>query len=171
MLELLAAESSSDAPGSATMREQLTRILFVQALRTLLMSGDEPGGLPGWLGALADEHIGAALALIHRRPGQRWTVAELASAAGMSRSTFALRFKTQVGLSPLDYLARWRIRSAARALRSGERTVGSVAAEFGYGSESAFSNAFKRMTGHSPARHRLSSPPDVLGDVREQDAP
>jgi AraC-like DNA-binding protein len=153
ILELLGEETASDGPGSATMREQLTRILFVQALRTLLRSGD-PGELPGWLRALTDESIGTALALIHREPARRWTVAELAFAAGMSRSTFALRFKTLVGLPPLDYLARWRIRSAARMLRTSDRTVGSVATAFGYSSESAFSNAFKRMTGHPPARHR-----------------
>ncbi|GAA4493403.1 AraC family transcriptional regulator [Actinoallomurus oryzae] len=163
ILELLGEETLGDAPGAASMREQLTQILFVQALRTLLVSGGG-GELPGWLRALTDESIGVALALIHRRPARRWTVAELASAAGLSRSTFALRFKTLVGLPPLDYLARWRIRSAARVLRSSERTVGSVAAEFGYSSESAFSNAFKRMTGHPPARHRELTLRGVHGD-------
>ncbi|MDN3359666.1 AraC family transcriptional regulator [Actinomadura sp. DC4] len=150
ILELLGEETAGDAPGSMVMREQLTQILFVQALRTLLIADE----LPGWLGALTDDSVGVALAAIHREPARHWTVAELAAVAGLSRSTFALRFKTLVGLPPLDYLGRWRIRSAARALRSGERTVGSVAAEFGYGSESAFSNAFKRVTGHPPARHR-----------------
>jgi AraC-like DNA-binding protein len=150
-LELLGEETSSDAPGSADMREQLTRILFVQALRTLLASQTQP---TGWLAALTDAGIGTALASIHREPARRWTVAELASAVGMSRSSFALRFKTLVGLSPLDYLARWRIRSAGRALRSTDRTVSSVATEFGYGSESAFSTAFKRLTGHTPAQYR-----------------
>jgi AraC-like DNA-binding protein len=72
----------------------------------------------------------------------------------MSRSRFALRFKTLVGLPPLDYLARWRIQAAGRTLRSTDRTVYSVATEFGYGSESAFSTAFKRVTGQSPARYR-----------------
>jgi AraC-like DNA-binding protein len=161
MLELLGEESAGDEPGSTAMREQLTQILFVQALRTLLISG-ESGELPGWLRALTDESIGTALALIHRQPARRWTVAELASAADMSRSTFALRFKAMVGLPPLDYLARWRIRSAARALRSSDRTVGSVATQFGYSSESAFSNAFKRMVGHPPARHRELASRDSL---------
>ena len=76
----------------------------------------------------------------------------------MSRSSFALRFKTLVGLPPLDYLLHWRIRSAAEVLRAGERTVASVAAEWGYASESAFSNAFKRVTGQPPARYRTAKP-------------
>jgi AraC-like DNA-binding protein len=72
----------------------------------------------------------------------------------MSRSAFAQRFRALVGLPPMDYLVRWRIHAAARALRSGDRAVASVASEYGYTSESSFSNTFKRITGHPPARHR-----------------
>jgi transcriptional regulator GlxA family with amidase domain len=151
LLGLLGEESGYDGIGAADVREQLTRILLVQALRALVASGNRPSG---WLGALADENIAAALDLIHRDPSRRWTVAELAEQVSMSRSSFALRFKSLVGLSPVEYLARWRIQAAGRTLRSTDRTVYSVATEFGYGSESAFSNAFKRVTGTSPARYR-----------------
>lgn len=151
LLELLGEEFEHDSPGSMNVREQLTKVLFVQALRAMIESGDSP---TGWLGALADESIGTALDLIHRKASHRWTVAELAEQVGMSRSSFALRFKNLVGLPPLDYLARWRIQAAGRTLRSTDRTVYSVATEFGYGSESAFSTAFKRVTGQSPARYR-----------------
>ncbi|MCI2420598.1 AraC family transcriptional regulator [Saccharopolyspora sp. K220] len=155
ILQLLADETATDTPGSATMREQLTLILFVQILRTLLASDIQLG----WLGALNDENIGAALALIHRKPEYRWTVADLASAAGMSRSTFAMRFKTLVGVPPLEYLARWRMQSAIRAVRATDRTIASIAGEFGYGSEAAFSNAFKRITGHPPTHYRARGEP------------
>jgi AraC-like DNA-binding protein len=155
ILQLLRDETSSQSPGSAAMTVQLTQILFVQALRTLLIPGDRPGGgVSGWLWALGDDCIGAALTLIHKEPARRWTVAELAVAVGMSRSAFAQRFRALVGLPPMDYLVRWRIHSAAHLLRSSDRTVASVAAEFGYTSESSFSNTFKRVTGHPPARHR-----------------
>ncbi|TCN44600.1 helix-turn-helix protein [Kribbella orskensis] len=73
--------------------------------------------------------------------------------SGASRSRSSARWRTRAS-GPLDYLARWRIRAAGRALRSTDRTVYSVATEFGYGSESAFSTAFKRVTGQSPARYR-----------------
>lgn len=159
ILQLLGDETSVESPGSAAMTAQLTQILFVQALRTLLLSYDQPGArVPGWLGALGDESIGNALALIHRQPARRWTVAELGTAVGMSRSAFAQRFRTLVGLPPMDYLVRWRVHSAARTLRFSDRTVASVAAEFGYTSESSFSNTFKRVTGHPPARHRHLTP-------------
>jgi AraC-like DNA-binding protein len=159
ILQLLGDETSSESPGSTAMRAQLTQILFVQALRTLLIPGNQPDGrVSGWLGALGDDCIGAALTLIHKQSARRWTVAELATAVGMSRSAFAERFRSLVGLPPMDYLLRWRIHSAARVLRSSDRTVASVATEFGYTSESSFSNAFKRVTGHPPARHRHLTP-------------
>jgi AraC-like DNA-binding protein len=151
LLELLGEEFAHAEPGAANVRDQLTKVLFVQALRAMIASDNRPSG---WLGALADPSIGPALELLHREPARRWTVAELAEKVSMSRSTFALRFKTLVGMSPLDYLAHWRIQAAGRALRSTDRTVFSIATEFGYGSESAFSTAFKRVTGQSPAKYR-----------------
>lgn len=155
-LQLLADETAEDRPGSAVMAASLTQILFLQALRAYLELTAEAGESgTGWLGGLSDPQIGAALGHMHQRPAHPWTVGELASAVGMSRSAFALRFRTLVGRPPLDYLLRWRIQRAAAALRGGDRTVASVAAEWGYASESAFSNAFKRVTGQPPARHRI----------------
>jgi AraC-like DNA-binding protein len=78
-----------------------------------------------------------------------------AAAAGMSRSAFAQRFKTTVGLAPLDYLSRWRVQSAARLLRVTDRTVRSLATEFGFSTPSSFIRTFKRVTGKSPARYRV----------------
>ena len=166
-LQLLAAETAGTAPGSDLMRQQLTCILFIQVLRALLETGQTPGAAPGeppgdasgpaspgWLAALRDPQIGAALTLIHQEPARRWTVAELASAASLSRSSFALRFRALVGLPPLDYLVRWRMQLAARALRSTTRTVAAIGASLGYSSESAFSNAFKRVRGQPPSRYR-----------------
>jgi AraC-like DNA-binding protein len=90
--------------------------------------------------------------LIHGHPGDPWTVATLASAAGVSRSAFAHHFKSTVGLASLEYLSRWRVQAAAGFLRATDRTVSSLAAEFGFNRESSFIRMFKRATGHSPAR-------------------
>ncbi|MFF3560902.1 AraC family transcriptional regulator [Streptomyces sp. NPDC002574] len=157
-LRLLADETAQERPGSSVMAASLTQILFLQALRAYLELAAEAGESgTGWLGGLSDSQIGAALGHMHQQPAHPWTVGELASAVGMSRSAFALRFRSLVGRPPLDYLMRWRIQRAAAALRGGDRTVASVAAEWGYASESAFSNAFKRVTGQPPARHRALS--------------
>jgi AraC-like DNA-binding protein len=152
VLTMLARETSFDAPGTAAMRDHLTHVLFVQTLRVVL---SRPDISLGWLRALGDERLRPALALIHGRPGEPWTVAKLAAAAGMSRSAFAQRFKTTVGLAPLDYLSRWRVQSAARLLRVTDRTVSSLATEFGFSTPSSFIRTFKRVTGQSPARYRL----------------
>jgi AraC-like DNA-binding protein len=119
------------------LRWHLTQVLCLQILRNV--------GMPG-----QDQQIGAALAAMRDRPGFGWTVARLAAEAGLSRTVFATRFKAQVGLAPMEYLLRQRIDGASRELASG-RTVASVAARWGYASESAFSAAFKRVTGRRPA--------------------
>ncbi|MER5464639.1 AraC family transcriptional regulator [Streptomyces sp. NPDC002668] len=149
--------------GTSVMSDRLTEILFIQALRAVVAVADAPDGtpLPGWLGALGDPRIGRVLLLMHQQADRPWTVSALGAQVGMSRASFAARFKELVGLPPLVYLQRWRILAAGRELRRGERTVASVAAEWGYSSESAFSTAFKRITGISPAQYRSAAPAAV----------
>jgi AraC-like DNA-binding protein len=153
VLELLAQEASLDLPGANAVRGHLTHVLFVQTLRAVLTSPDV--SMRG-LRALGDKRLRPALTLIHGRPGEPWTVATLASAAGMSRTAFALRFKDSVGLAPLDYLNRWRVQSAGRLLRATDRTVSSLATEFGFSTASSFIRTFKRVTGQSPASYRMT---------------
>ena len=135
-------------PGGFLIVQQLAYMIFVQALRLHL---DESKGV-GWLFALSDKHVGAAIAAIHREPARRWTVAALALEVGMSRSGFAARFGQLVGDGPIEYLTRWRMLLAGRSLSRGE-PVGAVARSLGYESESAFSIAFKRVMGSTPRHH------------------
>jgi AraC-like DNA-binding protein len=135
-------------PGGFLIVQQLASMIFVQALRLHL---DESKGV-GWLFALSDKHVGAAIAAIHREPSRRWTVAALALEVGMSRSGFAARFQQLVGDGPIEYLTRWRMLLARRSLSRGE-PVGVVARSLGYESESAFSTAFKRVMGSTPRHH------------------
>jgi AraC-like DNA-binding protein len=141
-------ELSESRPGSFLIIQQLVYMIFVQALRLHL---DGRNGV-GWLFALSDKQVGAALAAIHREPGRRWTVAALALEVGMSRSSFAARFGQLVGDGPIEYLTRWRMLLAGRSLSRGE-PVSAVARSLGYESESAFSFAFKRVMGSAPRRH------------------
>ena len=135
-------------PGGILIAQQLACMIFVQVLRLYLDAGE---GL-GWLFALSDKHVGAAIAAMHRQPARRWTVAELADEVGMSRSGFAARFGALVGDGPIEYLTRWRMLLAGRSLSRGE-SVGVIASSLGYESESAFRTAFKRVTGHTPRHH------------------
>jgi AraC-like DNA-binding protein len=98
--------------------------------------------------------VGGALALLHRKPWHPWTTADLASEVGASRSVIAERFAHFLGEPPHAYLARWRLRLAARLLETTRRTIVQVASEVGYESEAAFNRAFKREFGLPPARYR-----------------
>jgi AraC-like DNA-binding protein len=152
-VELLAVETRRPGFGSALVVDRLADILLVQALRAVTARGGAHGGT-GWLSALADPQVGEALRLLHGDMARRWTVAELGAAVGLSRSAFAERFRRLVGQPPLDYQLQWRMAAAAQALESEERTVSSVATEWGYASDSAFSTAFKRVMGSAPSLYR-----------------
>jgi AraC-like DNA-binding protein len=107
----LAREIERPDVGAATIITSLIDVLFVEAIRTWLRK--QPPGTAGWLGALRDPSIGAALGLIHQSPEKRWTVPALSAAVGLSRSPFAAKFRALVGQSPMAYLKRWRLQVGA----------------------------------------------------------
>ncbi|MFC8230366.1 AraC family transcriptional regulator [Streptomyces sp. NPDC057287] len=147
----------SERPMAATLvAEHLAVVMLVHVLRLHLARN--PRAASGWLAGLGDPVIAAALTCLHRDPARRWTVAELASTAAVSRSTLAARFKATVGQGPLEYLTRWRIELAARQLRDGRETLAAIAHSVGYGSESALSVAFKRVVGVPPGDYRRQPP-------------
>ncbi|PWU20635.1 MAG: AraC family transcriptional regulator [Candidatus Rokuibacteriota bacterium] len=151
-LDLLANETRHAGQGSGALVTRLTEIIFVQSVRAWI--ADQPVGAGGWLGALRDRQIGAALALMHQAPEHDWHVAELARKVGMSRSPFAARFTALVGTPPLAYLNRWRLHVSTTLLQTDELAVRAIAERVGYESEAAFSKAFKRRFGASPGAYR-----------------
>jgi AraC-like DNA-binding protein len=151
-LRFLSSEAASDSPGAQTVVSRLTDIVFIQIVRGYLAT--LPVDASGWLCALTDPQIGAALRVIHANPEQAWTVQSLAGAAAMSRSAFASRFNRIVGEPPLQYVTRWRMQKAAGLLREGRATLSEIASHVGYDSEAAFSKAFKREVGAAPGVYR-----------------
>ncbi|GLK71745.1 AraC family transcriptional regulator [Ancylobacter dichloromethanicus] len=152
LLDQLVEERAAELPGAQLASVQLAQLLFIQILRAHLKTC---GAMPaGWLRALADPRIAPALRLMHGDSGRSWHLAELAQACAMSRTTFAFHFRTVAGVAPLTYLTEWRMRLAGRALREETTPVAAIARSLGYTSESAFSNAFKRVTGTSPRVYR-----------------
>ncbi|WP_330253718.1 AraC family transcriptional regulator [Nocardia sp. NBC_00565] len=153
-LRLLATEVERERPGVQTIADRLVDIVFVQVLR--LWSANRAGAGASWLAALRDPEVSRAMEFMHEDPGWAWTVEELAGKVGVSRATLARRFTALVGEPPLTYLARWRLELAARRLRDSPDSVAAVGKSVGYASEFAFSRAFKRAHGASPANFRLS---------------
>ena len=160
-LERMRQELRDPQPGSSVVAQQLATMILVQVLRLHSAEGSTNG--VGWLYALADKHMQAAINAMHADPAQHWTLQSLAERAGMSRTTFTLKFKETVGASPMEYLTRWRMMVAADKLTNSSDSISTIALALGYESESAFSAAFKRVMGCSPRQYSrgLSLVPEV----------
>ncbi len=152
-VELLSSDARQDRPGTDVALPALLDLLIVYTLRSWLeeQCPEEAGG---WCAALKDPAVAAALDRIHRDPAHSWTVQGLASSVGLSRTTFAARFSSYVGQSPMAYLTWWRLSTASRLLRETNAPLAVVARQVGYGSEFAFAHAFKREFGTAPGAFR-----------------
>ncbi|WP_434584735.1 AraC family transcriptional regulator [Klebsiella sp. R390] len=127
-------------------------LMMIEGIRSWLSRSDSSH--QGWSSALRDHRIMKVLSAIHHEPSRSWRLPEFAEMAGMSRAGFVRRFCQLTGSTPLNYLTDWRMRLASKALRSSQTPVGQIGFSLGYGSESAFSTAFKRVYGCSPLEHR-----------------
>ncbi|MFD3871044.1 AraC family transcriptional regulator [Streptomyces sp. NPDC058623] len=154
---LLAAELEHPRLGTDAAVPALLDTLLLYILRIWFSEQPARGNITGWAAALNDPPVTAALHAIHRDPAAPWTVAKLATEAGLSRAPFARRFTTLVGQPPLGYLTWWRMSTAARLLRASDAPLRSIAARVGYTSEFAFAHAFKRMHGSAPGTFRRRS--------------
>lgn len=166
LLELMEIEFAQTGMGSALVRHHLADMLLVQMLRAFAQgeinrparantAPDQPreSGMQNrthdWIGALTDPRLGAALNRIHGEPHHPWTVAELARIAGMSRTSFAERFRAAMGRPPMEYVLHWRMHLAENLICQG-KSIAEVANMLGYTSQSAFGVAFKRVKGCAP---------------------
>ena len=148
-------ELGSGRNGSAAVVTRLADILFMQAVRAYLDENIDTAE-SGWLAALRDPQIGRALVLLHDKPHQPWTVAELAGRVALSRSAFAARFTQLVGEPPLRYLTRLRLNAATARLRTSNDKLSVIAVAAGYDSVPGFTKAFKRYFGVTPGEYRRS---------------
>lgn len=165
-IERMMEEVREDRPGASLVAHHLAHMMLVQALRLYL--SERPSRGVGWFFALADPQINAAISAMHDNPAHRWTLDELASRAGMSRSVFAQRFRDKVGQTAIAYVTRWRMMLASERLAATNSPLSQIARSLGYESENAFNTAFKRVMGCSPrryahARSSLRTEPNASG--------
>jgi len=151
-MQALASEMAEQAPGSEVVANRLGEVLFIQALRAHIASEVEWRN-KGWLRAIFDPQVGAALSAVHDSVNTPWTVESLAAAATMSRSAFAVRFKELLGQTPLEYVTEWRMQKAMQLLQQRDKKLIDVARLVGYDSDAAFSKAFKRVVGANPSEY------------------
>ena len=152
VLDLLATETAQPGIASSRLISCLYESLFVYAIRAYASSSEAPP--KGWLAAMSDKHLGKAIQAMHASFDRNWSVESLAREARMSRSAFALKFKTVLGRTPLEYLTRWRMHKAGALIRSNNMSFSEVASAIGYGSESSFSRVFKREMDVAPREYR-----------------
>lgn len=161
--DLMAQEMNRQSFGSGYVIERLLELLCAEAVRSHIAAIHHQD--VGWLRGLRDPTVGRAIALIHARPGDLWSVGRLAEGVAMSPSRFAARFAAALGESPMAYVAKWRMNVAGRLLDRTQQGVGDIASDVGYESLAAFNRAFKRHVGVPPAawrtRERLLSQPGL----------
>ncbi|ANN58775.1 cupin [Mesorhizobium sp. SEMIA 3007] len=165
ILQRMVSEAAHARPGQGVALSRLTEVLFVEVLRSWIKSLDPGEG--GWLGAMADPHIGPALQLIHERPDRPWTLGELGQSVGLGRSAFSARFTKLVGESMYRYLISRRMSEAAFLLETSDEGIARIAARVGYETAAAFSKLFHRHHGLSPGRYRAARRSD--GGRRQED--
>jgi len=168
ILRRMVSESAVERPGQRVALSRMTEVLFVEVLRSWIKSLGPGEG--GWLGAMADPHIGPALQLIHEQPDRPWTLRDLGHRVGLGRSAFSARFAKLVGQSMHRYLIARRMADAAFLLETSDEAIARIATRVGYETATAFSKLFHRHHGLSPGRYRAAGRSDGgrrLGDVRE----
>jgi transcriptional regulator GlxA family with amidase domain len=148
LVKLVRDESRAQRPAREVVLARLLEVLFIEALRST-----QTGASPGLIRGLADARLAPAIRQMHESPEKLWTVAELAKAAALSRSSFFDRFSRAVGVAPMEYLLSWRMAIARNLLRRAEVGVATIAMRVGYSSASAFSVAFTRHVGMPPTQY------------------
>lgn len=151
-IRLLTLEAEHERMGKTAVINHWASIMMIECLRVYIES--LPEATENWLKAMKDPFLTKALVAMHEMPNENWTINKLAEVAGMSRSSFAQRFKEVVGIPPLTYLMDYRLRLAARYLRLQQNSIGRISGLVGYASDSTFSQAFKRVYGISPKAYR-----------------
>ena len=160
-LGVVVDESRRRRPGGEAVLERMSEMLFVEVLRRHVDALPPEG--TGWLAGMRDPAVGKALTLLHGAPRKAWTLAGLSRGAGLSRTRLHERFVHLLGQPPMQYLTRWRMQLAAVRLRDTDAKHAQIALDVGYDSEAAFSRAFKREVGVSPAEWRRTKRPRAPG--------
>ena len=152
VLDSMKREICAGRIGFAGILARLAEVAAAMIVRGWIECGCESAS--GLLAALRDPRLALAILALHRQPGREWTVAQLAAESHVSRSVFAQRFQTTIGVPPLRYATELRMRLAKQLLTDDKVSIDVVARRLGYTSQAAFSRAFKRVIGRPPGGDR-----------------
>ncbi len=153
-LQMIGEEAGGRKMGGDLIALRMSEVILAQAIRYFVESNDADEFA---LGAFTDKNLSRAMDAFHKAPAARWTVESLANTAGMSRAGFAAQFQKQMRMSPMEYVTTWRMEIAKRTLQQPKTSLTDAAESAGYASNSAFTRAFKKETGQTPAEFRRQS--------------
>ena len=151
IVSLITVESENLRPGHSAVADRMGEVLFVSMLRHWMVENKPEQGL---LATIDNPGLSRALHQIHNLPNEALNLNVLARTAGMSRTSFAVQFRERMGVPPAEYLARWRMLKARHLLLQTDLPTSDICSLVGYGSDAAFSRAFKREFGEPPSRVR-----------------
>lgn len=166
LMRIALEESRERRAGGETILAKISELMFLHAVRQYIDT--LPAESTGWLAALRDRHVNAALRAMHARPAEAWTLDTLAREAAQSRTAFSMRFTQVMGMPPIQYLSKWRLQLAAGMLDRQGMSIAQIAAEVGFGSEAAFNRAFKRDMGVPPGAWRQRNRPTALKEFAKK---
>jgi AraC-like DNA-binding protein len=158
-----AMEEGAVGPGSQACMTKFAEFLVARAIRETYHSGLMTEHAEG---SGVDVRIDQAQRIIRARCEEPWSVATLARAVGMSRSSFAAAFNQLVGQSPMEFVGELRVeRAAERMLSDPKLSVTAAAGAVGYVSTTAFARRFQKRFGLRPGAFRRTPPADWV--IRE----
>jgi AraC-like DNA-binding protein len=152
LLEAMEREMAQARVGSAGILARLADVIAASIVRGWVECGC--GDATGWIEALRDPRLGRVIAALHREPGRNWTLVDMAHEMGSSRSVFAKRFVEVTGMTPQRYVLAMRMRLAEQWFRRDKLPIDTVSRRLGFGSQAAFTRAFKRVVGQPPGQAR-----------------
>jgi len=159
-LRVIGEEAGGSRMGGDLIALKMSEVILAQAIRSFVESDRAPGC---GLGAFSDRNLSRALDAFHKAPAEAWTVESLAHCAGMSRTGFAVRFQDMMAMTPMEYVTGWRMEIAKTVLKRPGTSLTDAAEHAGYASDAAFSRAFKKSSGMTPAEFRKANAATSLG--------
>jgi AraC family transcriptional activator of mtrCDE len=153
LIELMNEEALDPGPGSEMLVNHLSAALFALTLRFATEGAQQPRGL---LALARRPRLQPAISAMFERPGEAWTLDQLAALCNMSRPTFIRQFHDAIGRSAIDVLTEVRMTIAGRMLLRTAAPIADIGENVGYQSNAAFQRVFKRHIGVTPARWRAS---------------
>jgi two-component system response regulator YesN len=94
------------------------------------------------------------MAYLHQNYAEQISLAQVAAYVGLSEQHLIRSFRTEVGITSIDYLRRYRIRQAKILLEAGGASITEVARKAGFSDGSYFARVFRDEEGVSPSTYR-----------------